>query len=74
MRNDLELLIVAMQMRIERLDSHMRRHEKLLEELLENTGVLNRKVELIHDETQAKGFLEEEDPAERARSAHQAVQ
>jgi len=60
--------------RLERLESHVRRHENMRMELFEQTSVLKRKVELILDEHKAKAFLEEEEPEERARSAHPAVQ
>jgi len=73
MMNGLVSVMGAIDLQLERLESNVRRHDRLLGELLENISVLNRKVEMIHDEQKASSFHSEEDPAERARSAHQAV-
>jgi len=67
-------LFADMAVRIERLESHVRRHEKVLVELSKDSGVYNRKVELILDQQQTNSFLKEEDQDERARSAHPSVQ
>jgi len=52
------------EMRIERLESHMRAILEDHMELSKDYGVLNRKVDTLHDELQAISFLEEEIPSQ----------
>jgi len=74
--SDLVDELASIAFRMERLESHARRHEHALRELILNSGVLNRKVQLIDDQQQTDGFLEEEDKEKkgRPRPTHQAVQ
>ena len=63
------------QLQHERMLSYLRMLQAQTRELINSVGVLNRKVELIHDQQQTDSFLKEEDPAKaRPRDAHQAVQ
>ncbi len=62
--NKLAIVQQAYSLKLERLESNVRRHEQILAELLRDCGVLNRKVEKIHDELEAENFLQEEIPLE----------
>ena len=53
-------------LRWERLASAVRFLQASQTELRKELGVLNRRVELIHDQQEADAFLEEEDPADNA--------
>ncbi len=65
-------ILEQVEFRLLRLEAHARRHDKMLMELLETRGVLNRKVELIHDQQEANSFLEEED-AEKHQTPRASV-
>jgi len=58
--------------------SQLRHHETAVGELFKAVGVLNRKVETLHDELQELSFHKEEDSRESATPwngvAHQGVQ
>jgi len=73
--NDLQILLSSIAYKVERLESHVRRHEESFMELLEATRVVNRKVELILDQQETDGFLEKEKKEEECRPGptHQAV-
>ena len=74
--SDLVDVLEAIYFKLERLESHARCHEHALREFILNQGVVNRKVELIHDEIFAKHFYKEEEKEEKGRPGptYQAVQ
>ena len=60
MTDPMVALLLNIQFRLDRLESHVRRYEKVAMELSKHSSVLNRKVELILDQQETDEFLEEE--------------
>ncbi len=63
-----EIVLIEIELRLSRLESRVRTAMDVRAELLKHVGVLNRKVELIHDQLTAAKFLEEESPRKNAAS------